>query len=151
MASRKMHQTTVRFGPDLWEEIELEAERAGVSVAQYVRDSALMRVAYMRGREADLHYETALHVVGDDGKDWPSIEHSVERTRSTVEDAAALVAQTAQAIRHTRAVRDEARGRRDETRGRRDDALKRMMPLDDAEADEPQGGAPKRGRSAVRD
>jgi len=24
-----MHQTTVRFGPDLWEDIEVEAERAG--------------------------------------------------------------------------------------------------------------------------
>jgi hypothetical protein len=58
-----MHQTTVRFGPDLWEEIAVEARRAGVSVAQYVRDAALMRVSYTRGREGDPHYEAARDVV----------------------------------------------------------------------------------------
>jgi hypothetical protein len=58
-----MHQTTVRFGPDLWEEISVEARRAGVSVAQYVRDAALMRVSYTRGREGDPHYETAREIV----------------------------------------------------------------------------------------
>jgi hypothetical protein len=58
-----MHQTTVRFGPDLWEEISVEARRAGVSVAQYVRDAALMRVSYTRGREGDPHYEAARDIV----------------------------------------------------------------------------------------
>lgn len=63
MAGRRMHQTTVRFGPDLWEALEVEAGRAGVSVAQYVRDSALMRVAYTRGRDGDPHYQAALDTV----------------------------------------------------------------------------------------
>jgi hypothetical protein len=63
MESRKMHQTTVRFGPDLWSEIEVEARRVGVSVAQYVRDAALMRVAYTRGRDGDPHYEAAYAAV----------------------------------------------------------------------------------------
>jgi len=58
-----MHQTTVRFGPDLWDELVVEAARAGVSVAQYVRDAALMRVAYTRGRDGDPHYEAALESV----------------------------------------------------------------------------------------
>ena len=62
-----MHQTTVRFGPDLWEEISVEARRAGVSVAQYVRDAALMRVSYTRGREGDPHYETARDIVAAGG------------------------------------------------------------------------------------
>ena len=63
-----MHQTTVRFGPDLWAELAGEAERAGVSVAQYVRDAALMRVSYMRGRERDPHYEAVLEATeGADG------------------------------------------------------------------------------------
>jgi hypothetical protein len=44
-----MHQTTVRFGPDLWRSLEQEAHRLGVSVAQYVRDSALARLAYTQG------------------------------------------------------------------------------------------------------
>ena len=63
MRGRKMHQTTVRFGPDLWDEIEVEAAEAGVSVAQYVRDSALMRVAYTRGRAGDRHYQAALEII----------------------------------------------------------------------------------------
>src|SRR5262249_39790670 len=35
IATRKMHQTTVRFGEDLWEALENECARLGVSVAQY--------------------------------------------------------------------------------------------------------------------
>jgi len=62
-----MHQTTVRFGPDLWRELEVEAARAGVSVAQYVRDAALMRVAYTRGREGDPHFDAAIARVEEPG------------------------------------------------------------------------------------
>ncbi len=42
---RVMHQTTVRFGTELWEEIGEAADRAGTSVAQYVREAAIMRLA----------------------------------------------------------------------------------------------------------
>ena len=45
-AKIQMHQTTVRFGRDLWEVLEQEAERLGVSAAQYVRDATLARLAY---------------------------------------------------------------------------------------------------------
>jgi hypothetical protein len=48
--SRKMHQTTVRFGADLWSALESEAGRLGVSVAQYVRDAARSRLSYDAGR-----------------------------------------------------------------------------------------------------
>ena len=44
-----MHQTTVRFGDDLWAALEQEALRLGVSVAHYVRDAALARLAYTAG------------------------------------------------------------------------------------------------------
>jgi hypothetical protein len=40
-----MHQTTVRFGRDLWQALEREAAAAGVSVAQFVRESAVARLA----------------------------------------------------------------------------------------------------------
>ncbi len=43
--ARTMHQTTVRFGADLWHELVREAERGGVSVAQYVREAAVARLA----------------------------------------------------------------------------------------------------------
>jgi hypothetical protein len=44
-----MRATTIRFTPELWEQLQREATRQGVSVAQYVRDAALFRVAYGEG------------------------------------------------------------------------------------------------------
>lgn len=50
-----MRATTIRFTPELWALLQREATREGVSVAQYVRDAALFRVAYSAGirREQD--------------------------------------------------------------------------------------------------
>jgi hypothetical protein len=44
-----MRATTIRFPNDLWEQLEREAEKQGISVAQYVRDAALYRVAFSAG------------------------------------------------------------------------------------------------------
>jgi hypothetical protein len=51
-----MRATTIRFTPELWALLQREAEREDVSVAQYVRDAALFRVAYGAGvrREQEL-------------------------------------------------------------------------------------------------
>jgi hypothetical protein len=65
MRDGKMHQTTVRFGPDLWQALEDECARLGVSAAQYVRESALARLAFTAGRTgAGRDYETALVAAG---------------------------------------------------------------------------------------
>lgn len=40
-----MHQTTIRFGSELWEKLEHAAEDGGISVAQYVREAAIERLA----------------------------------------------------------------------------------------------------------
>jgi hypothetical protein len=117
MEGRKMHQTTVRFGPDLWDEIEVEARRAGVSVAQYVRDSALMRVSYTRGRDGDVHYDAALAGVEASHAGQPSsgstpAEDAQERAGRNIEDSRALVSETAQARRKARQLRDDAARRR---------------------------------------
>jgi hypothetical protein len=54
-----MHQTTVRFGPDLWQALERESSELGISVAQYVREAALARLMYTAGRRGDPEYELA--------------------------------------------------------------------------------------------
>jgi hypothetical protein len=59
-----MHQTTVRFGPDLWMALEDECARLGVSVAQYLREAALTRIVYAAGRRGDAEFELALQLVG---------------------------------------------------------------------------------------
>jgi hypothetical protein len=46
---KQMHQTTVRFGTDLWASLEREAARLGISAAQYIRDATLTRLAYTEG------------------------------------------------------------------------------------------------------
>src|SRR6185436_4529644 len=48
-----MHVSTVRFGDDLWTQLEREAQREGVSVAQFVRDAALLRIATLAARRGD--------------------------------------------------------------------------------------------------
>ncbi|MFL5896005.1 MAG: hypothetical protein ACJ76Z_12945, partial [Thermoleophilaceae bacterium] len=56
----KMHQTTVRFTPDLWEAVETECLRLGVSAAQYLREAALARLLYAAGRRGESEYADAL-------------------------------------------------------------------------------------------
>lgn len=46
---QKMKVTTVRFGEDLWATISAEAERAGVSASQFIREAALARAAAAAG------------------------------------------------------------------------------------------------------
>jgi GAF domain-containing protein len=45
--------TTIRVSPDLWHLLEREAARQEVSVAQFVRDAALLRVGYLAGARGD--------------------------------------------------------------------------------------------------
>lgn len=59
-----MHQTTVRFGPDLWAALEVECARLGVSVAQYLREASLARLAYSAGQRGDADYDDVLVEVG---------------------------------------------------------------------------------------
>jgi hypothetical protein len=57
-----MHQTTVRFGEDLWEALEGECAHLGVSIAQYLREAALTRLVYAAGRRGDDEFELALEL-----------------------------------------------------------------------------------------
>jgi hypothetical protein len=48
-----MRATTIRFPNDLWEQLEREARKQGISAAQYVRDAALYRVAFSAGAASE--------------------------------------------------------------------------------------------------
>jgi hypothetical protein len=48
-----MKLTTLRIGADLWALLTTEAERAGVSVAQYIREAALARAAASAGARGE--------------------------------------------------------------------------------------------------
>jgi hypothetical protein len=48
-----MRATTVRFSEDLWELLEAEAATQSISAAQFVRDSAIMRLGVLSGRRGD--------------------------------------------------------------------------------------------------
>ena len=62
VGSRKMRATLVRFGPELFEELRAEAARTGVSVAEYVREAVVARMAYSAGRRGDPGYAEATRV-----------------------------------------------------------------------------------------
>jgi hypothetical protein len=51
-----MQATLIRFGPELFVELKAEAERSGVSVAQYVREAVVARMAYTAGLRGDPTY-----------------------------------------------------------------------------------------------
>jgi hypothetical protein len=48
-----MRATTVRFSEDLWDLLEAEAATQSISAAQFVRDSAIMRLGILSGRRGD--------------------------------------------------------------------------------------------------
>jgi GAF domain-containing protein len=55
-----LRATTVRFGEDLWALLEREAERQGLSAAQYVRDATVMRLAFAMAEHGDPEAEATL-------------------------------------------------------------------------------------------
>jgi hypothetical protein len=108
-----MHQTTVRFSPDLWESLEREAAGLGVSVAQYVREAALTRLTYRAGQRGDAQFEAALVAAGvtptptatTGEADVRSIGETVYGNRLAAE---AVANQSEQVRRRAREIRDES-------------------------------------------
>src|SRR4051794_41369587 len=63
-----MRATTVRFAESLWALVEQEAEREGVSAAQFIRDASVMRAAYAMGRRGDPDIEAVFGHLGGASK-----------------------------------------------------------------------------------
>ena len=55
-----MRVTTVRFSESHWKQLEHESTREGVSAAQFIRESTIMRTAYLMGQRGDQGLEDAL-------------------------------------------------------------------------------------------
>jgi PAS domain S-box-containing protein len=88
MASQKnngrrsgMHQTTLRFGPLLWQELEAAARTAGTSIAQFVREAAVARLAYTAGRDGDTRLEQAL-ALAREASTYDDLESRVQELAS---------------------------------------------------------------------
>jgi hypothetical protein len=117
----KMHQTTLRFAPELWESLEHEAAAAGVSVAQYVREAALARVVYTLGRRGDEAFDKALEAAsGRSSKQAETVlaaERQKELSTDTIDSSSALWAQARQARARARELSSSSeRARRRHTR-----------------------------------
>jgi GAF domain-containing protein len=84
-----MRATTVRFGDALWRLLEGEADREGVSAAQFIREATILRVAYAMGRRGDADFENALGRTTAPPVGPPS-EQRAERRRALLDAAAAV-------------------------------------------------------------
>jgi hypothetical protein len=73
-----MKVTTVRFSDDLWTAISEEAEIAGVSASQFIREAALARAAAAAGARGELPF--------------PSLSTTIEATHETASDEVELQA-----------------------------------------------------------
>jgi hypothetical protein len=111
-AKTHMHQTTVRFGRDLWVVLEQEAERLGVSAAQYVREATLARLAYAAALQEEA-------VASREAFEWAGQAPLSERVQAQMESAEALQAQGQLAREKAERLRAEAEALRGRSQERR--------------------------------
>lgn len=100
-----MHQTTVRFGTELWRALEQEAGALGVSVAHYVREAALARLAYSAGRRGDVAFDEAL---GGAAAGGPAVRVSLRAAQAESEGTFAVAEQSRQARARAERLRADA-------------------------------------------
>jgi GAF domain-containing protein len=60
-----MRATTVRFSEDLWQLLEDQSTQQGISAAQFVRDAAIVRLAYLAGRRGDSESEQSIEAIAE--------------------------------------------------------------------------------------
>ncbi len=82
---------TIRVSPELWTLLEEEAARQEISVSQFVRDAALLRVGYLAGARGD---DDGLVTIGDLAmrSDGARRRFSSEERRNKLEDPGRLEA-----------------------------------------------------------
>ena len=83
-----MRATTVRFGDDLWGLLERESARHGISAAQFVRDSTILRIAFLAAGRGDAEAQATLADVAAGAL----ADRTPARPARAVEDPARLAA-----------------------------------------------------------
>jgi hypothetical protein len=102
-----MRPTLVRFGPALHDELKEEAARSGVSVAAFVREAVVARLAYSAGRRGAPDWAAA-YPDGDADVRSTAARRARDESRALRDDSRALRAQGEQAVRHSEEARDRA-------------------------------------------
>jgi hypothetical protein len=99
-----VHQTTIRFSVDTWAGIEREARAMGVSAAQFVRESAIARLA-----TGSLAAGATPHIDVDDLPGARSALAAQAEAHVALEGSDAVWAQARLARQRAREVRQQAR------------------------------------------
>jgi GAF domain-containing protein len=60
-----MRATTVRFSEDLWQLLDDESTRQGISAAQFVRDATIVRLAFLAGRRGDSEAQQSMEAIAE--------------------------------------------------------------------------------------
>src|SRR4051812_10126115 len=122
--TRGMKVTTVRFSQDLWDAVAAEAEIAGVSASQFIREAALARAAAAAGSRGELLFEGFASAVRDAARIEslpPERQREIETAVASVtralaagtrSDSRALHAQSQQAKRMSADLRERSRSNR---------------------------------------
>lgn len=84
-----MRATTVRFSDAVWQLLEREAQREGVSAAQFIRDATILRAAYAMGQRGDAGFEEALGRASPPADAEPPVELESKRREALLAAAAA--------------------------------------------------------------
>jgi hypothetical protein len=114
-----MKVTSVRFGSDLWELLEGEAARVGVSVSQYLREAALARATAAAAARGEAPFELLAGAIREVAADHPdtALRHAASDALShlarlvavdTREAAEAVTAESRQARLMAKRRRDRA-------------------------------------------
>jgi uncharacterized protein (DUF1778 family) len=114
---RAMKVTTLRLGTDLYDLLEHEAELAGVSVSQYIREAALARAAAASGARGESPFEKLVRGIRETAESMPmpaDRRHQIDLALAALarafaqdqcESARALRVQTELTTRHSEDVR----------------------------------------------
>ncbi len=102
------------MGEDLWALLEGEAERAGVSVSQYVREAALARAAFAAGARADVPGELLARWAAGALGSGPTVRSEAPHTHDLIAALSRSVARDEREAAH--ALQDESRQARLRTR-----------------------------------